>query len=211
LRAVLEQIGTLLRSGAVLHPLRITVLEVASAFCIAAALGIFAGYGISRTAYRITVFDPLLTSIYAIPAILFFPLYTLFFGIGPGSKIALGATISFFPIALSTIAAFGSIETTFVVAARAMGARGWQLFRRVLLPAAFPTVFSGLRIGLTLCFLSVLGGETIASFAGLGHEIANAAADMDPATMYAYIVIVIAIAALLNFLLARAESFGVRR
>jgi len=111
---------------------------------------------------------------------------------------------------LSTIAGFGAIESTYTTAARTMGARGWNLFAYVLLPAAFPTVFAGLRIGLTLCFLSILGGETLASFAGLGHEIAAAASNMTPALMYAYIVFVICFAGLLNFILARAESFGTR-
>lgn len=208
--SVALQIEQIIASGDVLAPFGITLFEVAVAFLIATSCGLFAGYAISRTRYTVRVFEPLLTTLFAVPAILLFPLYTLFFGIGSGSKIALGATISFFPIVLSTITAFSSIEPVYVTAARVMGARGWQLFRRVLLPAAFPTVLAGLRIGLTLCFLSVLGGETIASFGGLGHKIANAAADMDPATMYAYIVIVIALAAVLNVLLSRGESIGAR-
>lgn len=207
---VVEQIQQLIGTGAALAPFGITVFEVGVAFLISTSCGLFAGYAISRTRYSVRVFEPLLTTLFAIPMILLFPLYTLFFGIGSGSKIALGATISFFPIVLNTITGFSSIEPVYVTAARVMGAHGWQLFRRVLLPAAFPTVLAGLRIGLTLCFLSVLGGETIASFGGLGHEIANAAADMDPSTMYAYIVIVIALAGVLNVLLSRGESIGAR-
>ena len=207
---VFEQIVKLIGSGAIVLPLRTTAYEVVMGFIIAAVAGLFLGYLISRTRYTVVVFDPLLSSLYAIPAILVFPLYELFFGIGVGSKIALGTTIAFFPIVLSTIAGFSSIDATYTLAAKAMGARGWNLFGYVLLPAAFPTVFAGLRIGLTLCFLSILGGETLASFQGLGHEIAAAAADMTPALMYAYIVFVVAVAGLLNFLLARAEAIGIR-
>ena len=64
---------------------------------------------------------------------------------------------------------------------------------------------------MTLSFLAVLGGETIASFDGLGHQIADAAESMEAAAMYAYILIVIGVAALLNQLLARLDSFGARR
>jgi len=208
--SVAAEMLQLVRTGAVLAPFRITVFEVAIAYLIATSCGLLVGYAISRAPYSVRVFEPLLSTLFAIPAILLYPLYTLFFGIGSGSKIALGATISFFPIVLSTITGFRSIEPVHATAARAMGARGWQLFSRVLLPAAFPTVFAGLRVGLTLCFLSVLGGETIASFGGLGHEIANAAADMDPSTMYAYIVIVIALAAALNIALSRGAAIGAR-
>ena len=63
-------------------------------------------------AIPIRVFDPLFAGIYSIPIILFFPLYVLFFGLGPASKIALGATISFFPIVLNTIAGFGNVDRT---------------------------------------------------------------------------------------------------
>ncbi len=60
------------------------------------------------------MFEPLFAAIYSIPIILFLPLYVLFFGLGPPSKIALGATISFFPIVLNTIAGFGYVDRIFV-------------------------------------------------------------------------------------------------
>ena len=74
------------------------------AFSIAVAGGVTTGYLISRSPYLIRVFEPLFAGLYAIPIILFLPLFVLFFGLGPASKIAIGATIGFFPIVLNTIA-----------------------------------------------------------------------------------------------------------
>ena len=91
----------------------------------------------------ISVFEPLLAGIYSVPIILFLPLYVLFFGLGPGSKIALGTTISFFPIVLNTIAGFGYVDRIFITAARSMGASDFQMFRYVLLPAALPVILTG--------------------------------------------------------------------
>jgi ABC-type nitrate/sulfonate/bicarbonate transport system permease component len=99
--------------------------------------------------------------LYAVPTILLFPLYLLFFGIGSPSKIALGATLAFFPIALSTIAGFTQVSRIYIAAARSMGASPLQLFRYVLVPDAFPVVIAGLRMGLVLGFLAILGGETL--------------------------------------------------
>ena len=145
---------------------------------IAFALGITLGYLISRSQYSIRVFEPLFAGVYSVPMILFLPLYILFFGLGPPSKIAIGTTISFFPIILNTIAGFGYVERIFILSARSMGASEFQLFRCVLLPAAFPVILTGLRIGFTVALLSILGSETIASLSGLGHRIVQLAESM---------------------------------
>ena len=208
--AVAVKLRELIASLQFVDPLLITLSEVATAFALAAVTGLLTGFAVTRSARGIAVFEPLLTSINSIPAILFFPLFTLFFGLGPGSKVALGATISFFPIALGTITGFAGVEAVLLTSARSMGASRWHLFRYVLMPSGFPVVLAGLRMGLVLAFLAVLGGETIASFDGLGHQIADAADSMEAASMYAYILIVVMVAAGLNILAARLDRFGRR-
>jgi ABC-type nitrate/sulfonate/bicarbonate transport system permease component len=201
----------LITDGEIMEPLRLTLFEVATAFAVATISGIVCGYFLSASRFLVAVCDPLLTSINAIPAILFFPLFALLFGLGPGSKIALGITVSFFPIALNTSAGFANVDRTFIRAAQSLGASKWHLMRYVLLPSALPVVVAGLRIGLVLSFLSVIGGETIGSFSGLGHQVADASQAMDPELMYAWIVIVITLSALLNLLLSQIEKRGSRR
>src|SRR5262249_17800406 len=148
--AVARDFWNILTTGEFIGDLRVTLTELAAAFAIAATSGVVAGYFISRTQYRIRVFEPLFAGVFSIPIILFLPLYVLFFGLGPASKIALGATISFFPIALSTIAGFGYVDKVLVTAARSMGASDIQLFRYVLLPAALPIILTGMRMGFTV-------------------------------------------------------------
>ena len=207
---VLGDFWDILKTGEFLGDLRVTLTELALAFAISASCGIVAGYLISRTQYRIRVFEPLFSAIYAVPIILFLPLYVLFFGLGPASKIALGATISFFPIALNTVAGFGNVDKVLVTAARSMGASDLKLFRYVLLPAAFPIIMTGMRMGFTVALLSIIGSETIASLAGLGHRIVHLAEGMEMARMFAYIVFVVAIAAILNTLASALEARGKR-
>jgi len=209
--AVLRELGDILRSGEFVDDLRITLTELAIAFALATAGGIVTGYVISRAAYLIRVFEPLFAGIYSIPIILFLPLYVLFFGLGPASKIALGATIGFFPIVLNTIAGFGYVERMLIVAARAMGASDYQLFRYVLLPAALPVILTGLRMGFTVVLLSIIGSETIASLAGLGHRIVHLAEGMDMARMFAYIAFVVVIAVVLNMIVSTLEARGKRQ
>ncbi len=207
---VVRALGNVLATGEFVDDLRVTLTELAIAFTISVVGGITLGYLISRTSFRIRVFDPLLSAIYAVPLILFLPLYVLWFGLGPPSKIALGATISFFPIVLSTVAGFGRVEPMMVTAARAMGASDLQLFRFVLLPAAFPVIIAGARLGFTVALLSIIGSETLASLAGLGHKIVELSEGMEMPRMFAYIAFVVAIAAILNVVVSRLEAWGRR-
>jgi ABC-type nitrate/sulfonate/bicarbonate transport system permease component len=195
---VWTELKDVLITGEFLPDLKVTLTEIAFAFAISCSTGITLGYLISRTQFLIKVFEPLLAGAYSVPLILFLPLYVLFFGLGPGSKIALGATISFFPIVLNTIAGFGYVDKIFITAARSMGASDVQMFRYVLLPAAFPVILTGLRMGFTVALLSILGSETLASLAGLGHKIVHLAEAMETARMFAYIAFAVAIAVFLN-------------
>jgi len=207
---VLRQLWDILKSGEFVGDLRVTLSELAIAFAISSTSGVTIGYLISRSHYRIRVFEPLFAGIYSVPIILFLPLYVLFFGLGPASKIALGATISFFPIVLNTIAGFGYVDRVLVVAARSMGASDVQLFRYVLLPAALPIILTGMRMGFTVALLSIIGSETIASLAGLGHRIVHLAEGMEMARMFAYIAFVVAIALILNTIVSALEARGRR-
>ena len=207
---VARELGDILASGEFVADLRVTLTELFVAFAISAVSGVTLGYFISRSRYSIRVFDPLFSAIYSVPLILFLPLYILIFGLGPASKIALGASISFFPVVLSTIAGFGNVDRTLITAARSMGASDLQLFRFVLLPAAFPVMLTGMRMGFTVALLSIIGSETLASLEGLGHRIVHLAEGMEMARMFAYIAFVVAIAALLNVVVSSLEARGRR-
>jgi len=205
LTASWDEFADLIASGSYWPALRITLSELVTAFAIAASLGCTVGYVVSRTRFTVRMFDPFFAGLYSIPAILLFPLYVLFFGIGEGSKIAIGATIAFFPVVLNTIAGFDYVDRSYIRAARSMGASQVQMFWSVMLPAAFPVVLTGLRIGFILAFLSILGTETISSLGGLGHQIVTASERIETAKMFAYIFLAIIISFLLNAFVSYLE------
>ncbi len=208
---VFFELVDILRSGEFWPDLLLTLGEAAAAFAISATLGLATGFFVSVSPALVKVFEPLLAAVNAVPIILFLPLYILFFGLGAPSKIALGATIGFFPIALNTIAGFSSVDRLYVRSARSMGASPAKLVRHVLVPGALPIVLTGLRMGFTVTLLSIIGSETIASLAGLGHQIVNLAEAMEMPRMFAYIVFVIVIAATLNAIVTRFEKRAAAR
>ena len=202
---VAKSLWALLKSGSYLPDLGVTLSEVAIAFGTSTIIGLLTGYGISRSQPLVRIFEPLLSSLYAVPVVLFLPLFILMFGLGISSKIAMGVTTSFFPVVLSAIAGFANVDRIYVKAARSMGCSNYQLFRCVLLRAALPVIVSGLRMAFVVAFLSILGAETIAAYAGLGHNIAEHAENLDIPQMYAAIALVIAIATVLNISLSVIE------
>jgi ABC-type nitrate/sulfonate/bicarbonate transport system permease component len=206
MEAVWRSLIGLVRTDSFWSAIRITLVTIGEAYLIAIALGILAGYLVTRSRFLTQVLEPVVSGLFAIPITLFFPLFILLFGIGPASKVAYGAAYGFFPIALNTIAGLAGVETRYLNAAKSMGFSAFGTFRNVLFPAAFPVILTGLRIGFFVCFASVLGGETISSVSGVGRNVALAAELMEPARMYAWIVVVIATALVLNTLVSMIEN-----
>jgi ABC-type nitrate/sulfonate/bicarbonate transport system permease component len=193
-------------SGQLWTAAKITLLTILQAYVIAAVAGVAVGFLVARSERLLSLFEPMLSGMFAIPITMFFPLFILFFGLGPQSKIAYGATYAFFPIALNTIAGFASVDRLFLRAIRSLGASPLQQLRYVYLPGALPVIVTGLRIGFFICIASVLGGETLASVAGIGRSIALSAELMETARMYAWIVFVVMVTLILNLLVYAAES-----
>jgi len=190
--------------------LKITLYEYLVSMCIFVPSGLTVGYLVSRSRFTVRTFDPLFSGLYAIPQIILLPVYILYFGLGPGSKIAVGATIGFFPVVLNTIAGFSSVDRLYITAAKSMGASGFKMFWSVMVPAAWPVVLTGLRIGLIISFLAILGTETIVSLSGLGHRIVTLAELLNTSLMFAYIIFAVMVAIALNFVVSTAEARGKR-
>jgi ABC-type nitrate/sulfonate/bicarbonate transport system permease component len=204
--AVLDMFAQIIVTGEALPDVKTTFSEVAVAFPLAALTGTVVGYLVSTSRYAVRVFEPLFAGFFAIPIIVFYPLSVLLFGIGPESKIAHGMIFGFFPIVLNTIQGFSTVDPQILRFAHSTGASRLRILTRIMLPAALPTMLTGYRIGFVLCFLGIIGGETIASLAGLGHRIIWYAEALQTVKMFAYIIFVILLALALNAVLSLIES-----
>jgi ABC-type nitrate/sulfonate/bicarbonate transport system permease component len=193
-------------SGRLWAAATVTVTTIVEAYVLAALAGIVVGFLVTRSRTLVYIFEPVLTGMFAVPLTLFFPLFVVFFGIGPESKIAYAATQCFFPIALNTIAGFAGVDELYLRAARSMGASSLSQFRYIYLPAAMPVTITGLRIGFFICIAAVLGGETLAALSGIGKSIALAAELMETARLFAWIAFVVIVSVTLNLLVLAAES-----
>ena len=147
--------------------------RVAAGFVIGAGLAVVAGalVGLSRLARALL--DPGLQALRAIPSLAWVPLLLLWLGIDEAPKIAMIAIGAFFPVYMGVASGFRDVDRKLVEVARMMRLSSFDLVRRVLLPAALPSVMTGLRNGLGLAWMFMVAGELIAATRGLGYLLTD--------------------------------------
>ena len=146
--------------------------------------------------------EPLFSALNSLPRIALAPLFLLWFGLGPASKIALGFSLTVFIVLNSTVAGARSVDSDWLTLSRMLGASKVVVFFKVTLISAVPTIFSGLRLGLIYALLGVIGGEIIASQHGLGQMLTYLAGTFDTNGVFAVLIFL----AILGVALTRAMS-----
>ena len=185
--------------------LLVTLYEVVAAMLIACGLGILAGALVGGLAVLRNLLLPVFSSLYAVPIVILYPVFTAWFGIGSSSKIIFAGVYGFFPVMLSTAAGIRTIDPQFLLAARSMGATPIQRITRVVIPAAIPTVLSGLRIGGALVIVGVVVSEMLISSAGIGYLISRYRTILESAHVFAGVLLVLALAVAFNLLIRLVE------
>jgi NitT/TauT family transport system permease protein len=152
---------------------------------------------------------PIILLLYGTPQVTILPLFILYFGIGPASKVAFGVSHGIFPIIVTIVAGVQNIKPILMVAARSMGASRWQMFRWVIFPHMIPSFFAGMRLGMTGVLLGVLLAELYVSTAGIGYFTTLFTQNFDPTKLLGLISVLAAMAIVLNEMVRRAEvHFG---
>ncbi len=182
-----------------------TGLELGYALLLAYGIGLAIGVWLGAHRLSGAVGEPILVSLYSLPKITLYPVVLLIFGLGISGKVAFGALHGVLPVALLTMGAIRAIPPVYLRAARALQLSPWQTITIVLLPAALPEVFTGLRIGFTVTLLGVLLGEMFASKEGLGAMIIDALQLVQGEEMMTVAIVLFAFAALANGLLFFVE------
>jgi NitT/TauT family transport system permease protein len=170
---------------------------------IACGFGILIGAVVGGVALLRNLLLPVFSSLYAVPIVILYPIFTAWFGIGSESKIAFAGIYGFFPVMLSTAAGIRTIEPQYVLAARSMGATFPQLIKRVIIPASIPTVLTGLRLGGALTIIGVVVAEMLTSAAGIGYLVTRYRTILESANVFAAILMILVLSVMFD-VLARA-------
>ena len=149
----------------------VTLTRLALAFTIAAVPGVPLGLLMGMVRPIRHAVDPYIAFLFPVPKIALLPFLMIMLGVGEPAFVLTGALSAFFQIVISTLAGVQTMDPRLLDVGRNYGARGVRLFGKVILPAALPSIFTGLRLGLGLALVATVAVEFIAARSGLGHLV----------------------------------------
>ena len=196
-------VGRVLVDPELYRHLAVTLGEVAAALAIGGTLGVAAGIVLGGSRFMRRAYEPLLYYLGPVPKIIFFPIMIMWFGVGPGSKVAMGALSCFFPVAISVAAGMRAIDRVYLRVGRSFRATTAQMIAKIYLPAMRLPILNGVRIGLGIAVIGTLLAETKLSNQGLGHLIIRTYTTFDMPRMYALLIVLFTLAIGANALLSR--------
>ena len=198
---VLSALWQELSTASLYQHLGITVAEILAGFVIATVSGVIVGIALGSRRFVSRVADPFLSSLATTPKIIFLPIVMLMFGIGPASKVAVGALSGFFPIALSTMAGALAVRPVLINVGKGFNLTRWQMMTRIYLPSLVGPVIRGMRLGLGVTIIGVLLGEIKLANSGLGFLAIEYYNSFRIAHMYSILLVIFALAIAINMLM----------
>jgi len=206
LSEVLHAWWQLLLSGELINHIAASLIRALGGYAIALAYGIPLGIAIGWYKGVSDVINPLIELCRNTAALALFPLFILLLGIGETSKIAIVVYACSWPILLNTIAGVKSVDGLLIKSAQSMGVNQFTLFRKVILPAAVPMIFTGIRLAGATSILVLVAAEMIGAKAGLGYLIQYTQYSFQIPSMYAGIITISIIGLIINKALFHIEQ-----
>jgi sulfonate transport system permease protein len=173
-RSVLNEFAKQLTVGTIVNDVAISLNRILKGYGLAVLVGGFLGIvmGMSVTSERF--FSLTFTSIRQIPMMAWVPLLVMWFGIGEASKVAVIFMASYFPILMNTSSGIRRTDNGLIEVGRMYRLKPWKMFLKIYLPSALPSIFVGLKLGLGISWMAVVGAEMIAASSGIGFRLNDA-------------------------------------
>jgi NitT/TauT family transport system permease protein len=191
--------------GSIWKHLWITLAESMLAFAIGSVSGVLIGFWFARKPTVAAVFDPYVKMINALPRVVLAPIFTLWFGLGIWSKVALGVTLVFFIVFFNVYQGVREVSPTVLANARMLGMNERQLMRHVYWPSALSWMFSSLHTSVGFAVVGAVVGEYLGSAGGLGYLIQQAEGVFDVAGVFAGMFVLAAFVVLIDGVVSLVE------
>lgn len=206
LDAILIALWNGVSGGPFAGDIAISLQRAGIAFAAAAGVGIPLGLFMGQIRIVERSLDPILQLFRQTSALALYPVFILLLGLGETSKIFVIFWATLFPILLATIGGVKQVDPKLLEMARVYGARPLAVFRRVVLPAALPQIFVGLRLSATTALLLLIAAEMIGANSGVGFQVMNAQYNFQIPLMFAAILLLAFLGLSANFILERLQS-----
>jgi ABC-type nitrate/sulfonate/bicarbonate transport system permease component len=205
-KVVQALIPTLFGDPKLTAALGMTFFELVTAFVLSIIVGAVVGVVIGSTNLARRSFFPFVLLLYGLPQVALLPLCILLFGLGPPSRIAFGFTHGVLPIIVTTVTGMRSVSPLLLSSARSMGASRNQILRHIIFPTMVASVFTGLRLAMSLTLLGVILAELFVSSNGIGSYTQIFAETFKPASLYALVTILAVMAVAVNEIVGLVET-----
>jgi NitT/TauT family transport system permease protein len=200
------QIWNWFASGKIFVHLGITLVETFAAFALGVILGVIVGLWLGLSPLAASLLDPYVKALNAMPRVILAPIFIVWFGLGMGSKIALGVTLVVCVVFFNVFQGVREVSVVVLNNSRVLGATRTQLLRTVYLPSAMSWVFSSLHTSVGMAFVGAVVGEYLGSAKGIGYLILQAESVFDINAVFAGIIVLTLFALLLDFVVTVLES-----
>lgn len=167
----------------------ITTSEIIVGYLVAVAVSVPLAVFVAYFPTMERMFYPIVVFLQIVPKIAIAPLFIIWFGFGFTPKILLVFLLSFFPIVVSSISGFKSIDDESMELAKSTGASAWMIFRKIRLPNALPSIFTGLKVAAALSSTAAVVAEFVASDKGLGYLLLRYNGDLETPMVFATIIV----------------------
>lgn len=203
---ILQRIWEWFAGGEIYSHLGVTLYETVMAFVIGTVAGLAVGLWLALSPVAAAVADPFIKGFNSMPRVILAPIFAVWFGLGPASKIALGFTLVFFIVFFNVYQGVSEVNPNVLASAKMLGATRRQLLRYVYLPSAMSWVFSSLHTSVGMAFVAAVIGEYLGSAEGVGYLILQAETTFDMNTVMAGILVLTACALILDRIVTEVEK-----
>jgi NitT/TauT family transport system permease protein len=199
------------RQGIFPTAIKVSLQRVLIGYAIAFVLGVLMGTAMVRWKTVQQTLGSLVLGMQSLPSVCWAPLALIWFGLHDQAILLVVVLGSTFSITEATYAGFRNVPTLYRRAAMVMGATQLQLFRRVLVPAALPSIVTGMKLSWSFAWRSLMAGELIASLGGFGQLLQNFRETFDMPSVVAVMVVIVAIGLLVNAVVFRPLEKSIQR
>ncbi|MFE2100338.1 ABC transporter permease [Streptomyces sp. PTD9-10] len=182
-----------------------TVHEALLGWVLGVVAGVVFGIALGRIAFLADVLGPYIKVLNSIPRIVLAPIFVIWFGLGPASKVASAVVLVFFPVFFNAFQGAREVDRNLVSNARILGASDRRVTLQVVIPSATSWIFTSLHVSFGFALIGAIVGEYIGATEGIGLLVAQSQGTFNAAGVYAAMVILAAVALVAEGLLTFAE------
>ncbi|MGW5045742.1 ABC transporter permease [Streptomyces griseoluteus] len=191
--------------GSLAEQIWYTLYEALLGWVIGVVAGVVLGIALGRVAFLADLFGPYIKVLNSIPRIVLAPIFLIWFGLGPASKVASAVVLVFFPVFFNAFQGAREVNRDLVANARILGATDRQVTLQVVIPSATSWIFTSLHVSFGFALIGAIVGEYIGATRGIGLLVAQSQGTLNSAGVYAAMVILAVVALLAEGLLTFAE------